>query len=164
MSTLIPLTDQHIADIIRDLRHDVHFVKKLWSDCIPVGEWNIETEIGFIVSSLPVAAECSPHFVAMQLTIGQDFVDNWAKGVNPAVVHAWAEAYPDTLKEVALAYSGRRWVPDHIKSNAEWCCLCALREALSMIADIGGDTVCMASDVETVQSAFVGWLHEVQEG
>lgn len=158
------LTDQHIADIIRELRSDVHLVEKLWGSCIPVSEYNIELKIGFIVASLPAAAECSPQFVAMQLRIGPEFMSDWHNEVKPEIVHVWSEEYPKTFEEVKTVYRKHALVPDHVKESGEWCCLCALREALGRIAETGGDCACMASSVETIQSAMAGWLHENQEG
>lgn len=164
MSSRAVLTDEHIDDIIVSLHSDIRTVEKLWGSCIPVAEYSIERKIAFIIASLPAAAECSAQFVAMQLTIGPEFMSDWVDTVRPSVVHEWAEQYPKTFEEVTQAYRKRVLVPDDVKSCGEWCCLCALRDALDMIAKNGGDCACMASDVETVQSAFVGWLREIQEG
>lgn len=158
------LTDIHIAEIYKELGTDVHLVEKLWGSCVPATECSIEMKIGFIIASLPAAAICSPKFVAMQLRIGPEFMTGWDNNVKPGVVLAWSESYPKTFEEVAEVYRKHALVPDDIKESNQWCCMCALREALCMIAERGGDCVCMASDVETVQSAFVGWLHEIQEG
>lgn len=156
------LSEYHISNIIMDLRHDAEFVTRLWAPYVPVGEYSVDEKVAFIVSALPFAADCAPHFIAMQLTIGPEFFSDLGVGVEPGVVHDWVERYPDTAHEVAELYASMRLVPEGVKSNVEWACMCAIREALAMVAENGGDAVCMAGDVETVQSAAVGWLYEAK--
>lgn len=158
----IELTDDHIADIITELRSDIHLVEKLWNFCVPTGEWNIETKMMFIVSALPASAECSSRFVVMQLRLGPEFLTECEMCLRPFLVHQWAERYVDTAHEVAELYASMVLVPSQVKDNVEWCCLCAIREALQMIKANGGDPVCMGSDIETIQSTAVGWLYAVK--
>lgn len=158
----IELTDNHIADIITELRSDTHLVEKLWNFCVPTGNWNIETKMMFIVSALPVSAECSARFVAMQLMIGPEFLTECETSLRPFLVHQWAERYVATAHEVAELYASMVLVPSQVRDNVEWCCLCAIRDALLKVKANGGDPVCMGGDVETIQSAAVGWLYEVK--
>lgn len=157
------LTEKHVASVIARLSESGRVtVRKLWAACVPEGSYTDVEELAFIVAAQPYAAECSARFVALQLLIGPEFGSEFKLTVRPGVVHEWAEHYTKTFNEVSEMYRSLHNVPAEVSENGEWCCLCALREAIQRAYANGFSPLCMASDVEGIQSLACGWLHYIE--
>lgn len=125
------LTLDKIDEIEKCLRCKRSRVIELYKNFIPVGSFSSWEKFAFAVCSIKSAGELPARIVASQLAIGPCGYASIDRNISRcSLIRNWRNAYPEHFESIVEYYAPFKLVPEEIKSNKEWVCLCAFNEAL----------------------------------
>lgn len=125
------LSMQDINRVISLIGADRALVLHNYHDYIPSGEYSDEEKLAFIIAAMPGVGGYTPETTAERLKLGPlDVLPEDSPIAKPVLVRKWMSVLGQHVDDVVQFYAPKKLVPEKIKENKEWVCICALDDAI----------------------------------
>lgn len=101
---------------------------------IPDGQYTLDEQLAFIICAIPLVDHFPENLIIKQLIDGpNDPRPSTAPDTHRNILKALKAKHPESVKLLANFYRPIQQVPSSIKSNDDWCAMCAILRMMDIV-------------------------------